>query len=149
MQRNYLLLMMFVTIGFMFMIADQVKADHGSNDFELRVPVSGDGKKTGKSMIGATAADIKIPVGEAIRLAKQALNARNNGDVSEFVAKAESALTEAKDAQRAGHNEYLNEGVYELGEAIEHGRKQQKADATEHIQHAIMRLSQAADLQVP
>ena len=99
--------------------------------------------------VPVTAERIKETVGEAIKHAREAEDAGQQGKAEALVTHARMALNKAKDAQGAGHNERLNEGVYALGEAIEHGKKGQAKDATEHMMHAIMKLSQAAGLQMP
>lgn len=86
-------------------------------------------------------------IGKAVRHAKEAEIAANQGHSAEMLRHAELALDQAKEAQRAGNVPGLPEGISELRRTLHHGEDMQWQDAVDHVRHARVHLSVAAGMK--
>ncbi len=86
-------------------------------------------------------------MGKAVRHAREAEIAANQGHSAEMMRHAELALDQAKEAQRAGNVPGLPEGIAELRETLRHGQDMQWQDAMDHVRHARVNLAVAAGMK--
>lgn len=86
-------------------------------------------------------------MGNAVKHAREAEIAANNGHSAEMMRHAELALDYAKEAQRAGNVPGLPQGIAELRQTLHHGQEMQWQDSTAHVSQARMHLSEAAGIK--
>ncbi len=84
---------------------------------------------------------------KAVKHAREAEIAANQGHGPEMRRHAELSLDQAKEAQRAGNVPGLNEGIIALRETLRHGDASQLQDATGHVRDARINLSKAAGMK--
>lgn len=84
---------------------------------------------------------------KAVKHARQAEIAGNQGHVPEMLRHAELSLDQAKEAQRVGHQPDLDAGIVALREAITFGQTSQAPAAASSIRDARIKLSRAAGIQ--
>lgn len=84
---------------------------------------------------------------KAVKYARQAEIAGNQGHVPEMLRHAELSLDQAKEAQRVGHQPDLDAGIVALREAITFGQTSQAPAAASSIRDARIKLSRAAGIQ--
>jgi hypothetical protein len=84
---------------------------------------------------------------KAVKHAREAEIAANQGHSAEMLRHAELALDQAKEAQRAGNVPGLREGISELRQTLRHGQTTNWADAGDHVRLARMNLAQAAGMK--
>ncbi len=75
---------------------------------------------------------------EAIKLAKEAADYSQQGQVGPFLTSAEAAI---QHALKAGKEAHLDAGIAELKQAVEHGSAGNADVATKHAEQAVMHLS--------
>jgi len=85
---------------------------------------------------------------KAVKHAREAEIAGNQGHVPEMLRHAELSLDQAKEAQRAGRHPDLDMGIAALRETIMLGQGNQVPGATSSIREARVRLSRAAGIPV-
>ena len=85
---------------------------------------------------------------KAVKHAREAEVAGNQGHVPEMLRHAELSLDQAKEAQRAGHHPDLDAGISALRDTITLGVGNQVPGATSSIREARVRLSRAAGISV-
>lgn len=85
---------------------------------------------------------------KAVKHAREAEIAGNQGHVPEMLRHAELSLDQAKEAQRAGRHPDLDLGIAALRETITLGQGNQVPGATSSIREARVRLSRAAGIPV-
>jgi hypothetical protein len=85
---------------------------------------------------------------KAVKHAREAEIAGNQGHVPEMMRHAELSLEQAKEAQRAGHHPDLDAGITALRDTITLGASNQVPGATSSIREARVRLSRAAGMPV-
>jgi Small metal-binding protein len=85
---------------------------------------------------------------KAVKHAREAEIAGNQGHVPEMLRHAELSLDQAKEAQRAGHHPDLDAGISALRDTILLGSGNQVPGATSSIREARVRLSRAAGMPV-
>jgi hypothetical protein len=83
---------------------------------------------------------------KAVKHAREAEIAANQGHSTEMLRHAELALDQAKEAQRAGNVPGLREGIMELRATLRHGEDMQWQDSVDHVRSARVNLSQAAGI---
>jgi hypothetical protein len=83
---------------------------------------------------------------KAVKHAREAEVAGNQGHVPEMLRHAELSLDRAKEAQRAGHHPDLDAGISALRDTITLGAASQVTGATSSIREARVRLSKAAGI---
>jgi len=83
---------------------------------------------------------------KAVKHAREAEMAGNQGHVPEMLRHAELALDQAKEAQRAGHHPDLDAGIDALRQSIMLGQGNQAPGAASSIREARVRLSRAAGI---
>jgi small metal-binding protein len=86
--------------------------------------------------------------GKAVKHAREAEIAGNQGHVPEMLRHAELSLDQAKEAQRAGRHPDLDAGISALRDTITLGAANQVPGATSSIREARVRLSRAAGIPV-
>jgi hypothetical protein len=84
---------------------------------------------------------------KAVKHAREAEIAGNQGHVPEMLRHAELSLDQAKEAQRAGHHPDLDAGIDALRQTIMLGQGNQSPAATSSIREARVRLSRAAGIK--
>lgn len=84
---------------------------------------------------------------KAVKHARAAEVAGNQGHVPEMVRHAELSLDQAKEAQRVGHQPDLDAGIVALREAITFGQTSQAPAAVSSLRDARIKLSRAAGIQ--
>lgn len=84
---------------------------------------------------------------KAVKHAREAEIAANQGHSAEMLRHAELALDQAKEAQRAGNVPGLREGISELRQTLRHGQTTNWVDAGDHVRLARMNLAQAAGMK--
>lgn len=84
---------------------------------------------------------------KAVKQAREAEIAANQGHAPEMLRHAELALDQAKEAQRAGNVPGLREGISELRQTLRHGQMANWVDAGDHVRLARMNLAQAAGMK--
>ena len=85
---------------------------------------------------------------KAVKHAREAEIAGNQGHVPEMLRHAELSLDQAKEAQRAGRHPDLDAGISALRDTIMLGETNQTTGATSSIREARVRLSRAAGIPV-
>jgi hypothetical protein len=85
---------------------------------------------------------------KAVKHAREAEIAGNQGHVPEMLRHAELSLDQAKEAQRAGRHPDLDAGISALRDTIVLGESNQVPGATSSIREARVRLSRAAGMKV-
>lgn len=85
---------------------------------------------------------------KAVKHAREAEIASNQGHVPEMLRHAELSLDQAKEAQRAGRHPDLDAGISALRDTISLGAANQVPGATSSIREARVRLSRAAGMPV-
>ena len=85
---------------------------------------------------------------KAVKHAREAEMAGNQGHVPEMLRHAELSLDQAKEAQRAGHHPDLDAGIDALRQSIMLGQSNQAPGAASSIREARVRLSRAAGIPV-
>ena len=85
---------------------------------------------------------------KAVKHAREAEIAGNQGHVPEMLRHAELSLDQAKEAQRAGRHPDLDAGITALRDTIMLGASSQVPGATSSIREARVRLSRAAGMKV-
>ena len=85
---------------------------------------------------------------KAVKHAREAEIAANQGHVPEMLRHAELSLDQAKEAQRAGRHPDLDMGIVALRDTIMLGQGNQVPGATSSIREARVRLSRAAGIAV-
>jgi hypothetical protein len=85
---------------------------------------------------------------KAVKHAREAEVAGNQGHVPEMLRHAELSLDQAKEAQRAGRHPDLDAGISALRDTISLGAANQVPGATSSIREARVRLSRAAGIPV-
>ena len=85
---------------------------------------------------------------KAVKHAREAEIAGNQGHVPEMLRHAELSLDQAKEAQRAGRHPDLDAGISALRDTIVLGEGNQVVGATSSIREARVRLSRAAGIKV-
>lgn len=85
---------------------------------------------------------------KAVKHAREAEIASNQGHVPEMLRHAELSLDQAKEAQRAGRHPDLDAGISALRDTISLGTANQVPGATSSIREARVRLSRAAGMPV-
>lgn len=84
---------------------------------------------------------------KAVKYAREAEIAGNQGHVPEMLRHAELSLDQAKEAQRVGHQPDLDAGIVALREAITFGQTSQAPAAASSLRDARIKLSRAAGIQ--
>ena len=84
---------------------------------------------------------------KAVKHAREAEIAGNQGHAPEMLRHAELSLDQAKEAQRAGNIAELNQGIIALRETLRQGEATQLQDATGHVRNARIHLSKAAGMK--
>jgi len=84
---------------------------------------------------------------KAVKHAREAEIAANQGHGPEMLRHAELSLDQAKEAQRAGNIAELNQGIIALRETLRHEDASQLQDATTHVRDARIHLSKAAGMK--
>jgi len=84
---------------------------------------------------------------KAVKHAREAEIAANQGHGPEMLRHAELSLDQAKEAQRAWNIAELNQGIVALRETLRHGEATQLQDASGHVRNARIYLSKAAGMK--
>ena len=84
---------------------------------------------------------------KAVKHARQAEIAGNQGHLPEMLRHAELSLDQAKEAQRVGHQPDLDAGIVALRETITFGQTSQVAAAASSLRDARIKLSRAAGIE--
>jgi len=84
---------------------------------------------------------------KAVKHARQAEIAADQGHSAEMMRHAQLSLDQAKEAQRAGNVPGLVEGITELRETLHHGEDMQWRDSMDHVRYARLYLSEAAGMK--